>query len=36
MKTYRKIAAALMLAAALPTAALAHPPIAEETAAANF
>ena len=37
MKTYRKIAAGLLLlSAALPTIASAHPPIAAEQAAANF
>jgi len=37
MKNYRKIAAGLLLlTAALPVAASAHPPIAAEAAAANF
>jgi hypothetical protein len=37
MKTYRKIAASLLLlTAALPVAASAHPPIAAEAAAASF
>src|SRR3546814_3550699 len=37
MKSYRKIAASLLLlTAALPVGASAHPPIAAEAAAANF
>ncbi|PZQ23138.1 MAG: hypothetical protein DI569_05825 [Sphingopyxis macrogoltabida] len=36
MKSYRQIAAALLLSAALPVAASAHPPIAASEAAASF
>jgi hypothetical protein len=36
MNIYRKIFASLLLSAALPVAAFAHPPIAAEAAAANF
>ena len=36
MKTIRHFAAALLLSAALPVTASAHPPIAADAAAANF